>query len=79
VDAGEISRHQSSRGHQHKVKSLDVIARLFESEVRDDWLDAMHQCPLNCGNRFGVHNGKEYIPIEVQESMIGHKLGERTS
>lgn len=26
--------------------------------------------------RFGVHNGKDFIPIEVQQSMIGHKLGE---
>ncbi len=29
---------------------------------------------INC--MFGVHNGKDYVPIEVKEAMIGHKLGE---
>ncbi len=25
---------------------------------------------------FGVHNGKEFIPVNVTEDMVGHKLGE---
>ena len=25
---------------------------------------------------FGVHNGKEHIPVQVVESMVGHRLGE---
>ncbi|KAG1670290.1 hypothetical protein FOA52_003640 [Chlamydomonas sp. UWO 241] len=29
---------------------------------------------LHC--KFGVHNGKDYVRIEVAEPMIGHKLGE---
>lgn len=28
------------------------------------------------GCRFGVHNGKDYVQMEVKEPMIGHKLGE---
>ena len=24
----------------------------------------------------GVHNGKEHIPVNVTEEMVGHKLGE---
>lgn len=23
-----------------------------------------------------VHNGKNYVPVEVVEEMVGHKLGE---
>ena len=25
---------------------------------------------------FGVHNGKEFIPVYIAEDMVGHKLGE---
>ena len=28
------------------------------------------------GCRFGVHNGKEYVDVEVKEEMVGHRLGE---
>jgi small subunit ribosomal protein S19 len=25
---------------------------------------------------FGVHNGKEHIPVNITEDMVGHRLGE---
>lgn len=25
---------------------------------------------------FGVHNGKDFIPVSISEEMVGHKLGE---
>ncbi|MEW5307275.1 MAG: hypothetical protein WDW38_002482 [Sanguina aurantia] len=28
------------------------------------------------GCKFGVHNGKSYLPMEVKEAMVGHRLGE---
>ena len=28
------------------------------------------------GFTFGVHNGKEFIVVNVNENMVGHKLGE---
>jgi len=28
------------------------------------------------GFTFGVHNGQEFIPVKVTESMVGHRLGE---
>lgn len=28
------------------------------------------------GKRFGIHNGKEYIAVDIIEEMIGHRLGE---
>jgi small subunit ribosomal protein S19 len=28
------------------------------------------------GFTFGVHNGKNHIPVFVIENMVGHKLGE---
>ena len=32
--------------------------------------------PEMVGIVFEVHNGKDFIPVRVSESMVGHKLGE---
>lgn len=32
--------------------------------------------PEMVGFVIGVHNGKEFIPVNVIEDMVGHKLGE---
>lgn len=32
--------------------------------------------PEMVGFAFGVHNGKDFIPVRVTEEMVGHKLGE---
>ena len=32
--------------------------------------------PEMIGYVFGVHNGKDFIPVLVTEEMVGHKLGE---
>ena len=32
--------------------------------------------PTFVGLKFLVHNGKDYIPVNITEDMIGHKLGE---
>ena len=35
--------------------------------------------PEMVGFTFGVHNGKEFIPVFIAEDMVGHKLGEFSS
>ena len=32
--------------------------------------------PEMVGYTFGVHNGKQHIPVLVTEDMVGHRLGE---
>ncbi len=32
--------------------------------------------PEMVGFSFSVHNGKEFIAVKVEESMVGHRLGE---
>ena len=32
--------------------------------------------PEMVGFTFGVHNGKDHLPVFVVENMVGHKLGE---
>ncbi len=40
------------------------------------WARACVIAPEFVGHTFGVHNGKEHIPVFVSENMVGHRLGE---
>lgn len=40
------------------------------------WSRSCAVAPEMIGLTIGVHNGKEHIPVYIQEAMVGHKLGE---
>jgi len=40
------------------------------------WCRACTITPEMVGFTFGVHNGKEHVPVFVTEDMVGHRLGE---
>lgn len=40
------------------------------------WSRSSTVIPEMIGFTFGVHNGKDHIPVFITEEMIGHKLGE---
>ena len=39
------------------------------------WARACTITPEMIGFTFGVHNGKDFIPVYITEEMVGHKLG----
>ncbi len=47
-----------------------------KKEVIKTWSRRSTIFPQFVGHTFGVHNGKEHIPVYVTEDMVGHKLGE---
>ena len=47
-----------------------------EGGVIKTWARASMIAPEMVGFTFGVHNGKEHIPVTVAEEMVGHRLGE---
>ncbi len=47
-----------------------------DKEIIKTWSRAATIVPEMVGFTFGVHNGKEHIPVSVSEDMVGHKLGE---
>ena len=47
-----------------------------DKEVVKTWSRDCVICPEMVGFTFGVHNGKEHIPVFVTEDMVGHRLGE---
>ncbi|NTV41302.1 MAG: 30S ribosomal protein S19 [Candidatus Moranbacteria bacterium] len=40
------------------------------------WSRACTITPEMIGFTFGVHNGKEFIPVYITEESVGHRLGE---
>ncbi|MCD6270929.1 30S ribosomal protein S19 [bacterium] len=52
-----------------KVKPDDKV-------VIKTWARDCTIIPEMVGYTFGVHNGKDFIPVKVTEEMVGHKLGE---
>ena len=43
------------------------------------WSRSCAIAPEMVGFTFGVHNGREHIPVFITEEMVGHKLGEFAS
>ncbi|MCI5552509.1 MAG: 30S ribosomal protein S19 [Tenericutes bacterium] len=56
-----------------KVKKLNETGK---KEVIKTWSRRSTIFPEFIGHTFGVHSGKEFIPVYVTEDMVGHKLGE---
>jgi len=59
-------------------KLLKKIANLKigDKAIIKTWARASSISPEMIGFTFGVHNGKEHIPVFITEDMVGHKLGE---
>ncbi len=47
-----------------------------DKTVIKTWSRSATITPEMVGFTFGVHNGKEHVPVSVVEDMVGHKLGE---
>ncbi|MCD6402450.1 30S ribosomal protein S19 [bacterium] len=57
-------------------KLLKKIKKAKKDEVIKTWARDCTITPEMVGFTFGVHNGKEFIPVKVTEEMVGHRLGE---
>lgn len=55
---------------------LEKIKKAKPGEVIKTWARDCTITPEMIGFTFGVHNGREFIPVKVTEEIVGHKLGE---
>jgi small subunit ribosomal protein S19 len=58
---------------QAKVEALN---KSNQKKVVKTWARSSTITPEFIGHTFAVHNGNKFIPVYVQEAMVGHKLGE---
>ena len=47
-----------------------------EKRVVKTWSRRSTVVPEFLGHTIAVHNGKQFVPVYIQENMVGHKLGE---
>jgi small subunit ribosomal protein S19 len=60
-------------------KLLKKVVRMNDSgdkRVIKTWARRSTISPEMVGHTFAVHNGKQFIPVYVNENMVGHKVGE---
>ena len=47
-----------------------------DAGVIKTWARRSQISPEMVGHTFGVHNGREHLPVLISEDMVGHNLGE---
>ena len=60
----------------HLVKKVEAMKDQVSKRVIQTWSRRSMISPEFIGLTFAVHNGKKFIPVYVNENMVGHKLGE---
>ena len=58
------------------LEKIEGMNRANEKKVVKTWSRRSTVVPEMVGHTIAVHNGKKFIPVYIQENMVGHKLGE---
>ncbi len=58
------------------LKKAETVRSSGRKEVIKTWSRRSTIVPQFVGMTFGVYNGHKFIPVLVNEDMVGHKLGE---
>ncbi|MBL28199.1 MAG: 30S ribosomal protein S19 [Rhodospirillaceae bacterium] len=58
------------------LKKADAARSSGRKEVIKTWSRRSTILPQFVGLTFGVYNGHKFIPVLVNENMVGHKFGE---
>jgi small subunit ribosomal protein S19 len=58
------------------LKKVEALNKTNKKQVIKTWSRSSTISPDFVGHTFAVHNGNKFIPVYVQEAMVGHKLGE---
>ncbi len=58
------------------LQKVEALNKSNKKQVIKTWARACTISPEFVGHTFAVHNGNKFIPVYVQEAMVGHKLGE---
>lgn len=60
----------------HLMKKVVEMQRTKSKKVLKTWSRRSTIIPDMVGLTFAVHNGRKFVPVFVNENMVGHKLGE---
>ncbi len=69
-------RRALKRGFTENQKKLLKKMKADSKKFHRTKSRSMVIIPEMLGMKVGVHNGKEYVKIEIKPEMLGHRLGE---
>jgi small subunit ribosomal protein S19 len=60
----------------HLLKKVDNAQAIKDKKPIKTWSRRSTILPEFIGLTIAVHNGRQHVPVFVNENMVGHKLGE---
>ena len=60
----------------HLIKKVEAARESNDRRPIKTWSRRSTVLPQFVGLTIAVHNGKQHVPVYVNENMVGHKLGE---
>ncbi len=60
----------------HLLKKVETAAEQGDKRPIKTWSRRSMILPEMVGLTIAVHNGRQHVPVHVNEEMVGHKLGE---
>ena len=60
----------------HLIKKIEVAVEKNDRKPIKTWSRRSMILPHMVGLTIAVHNGRQHVPVLVNEDMVGHKLGE---
>jgi len=60
----------------HLLAKVDAVSSGKDKRPIKTWSRRSTVLPEFIGLTIAVHNGKQHVPVFINENMVGHKLGE---
>ena len=60
----------------HLMKKVEAAAAAGERRPIRTWSRRSMIVPEMVGLTIAIHNGRQHVPVLINEDMVGHKLGE---
>ncbi|MCX5592368.1 30S ribosomal protein S19 [Alcaligenes endophyticus] len=61
---------------EHLIRKIDASIAGNDKRPIKTWSRRSTILPEFIGLTIAVHNGRQHIPVYINENMVGHKLGE---
>jgi small subunit ribosomal protein S19 len=58
------------------LKKVQMAQAAGDRRVIKTWSRRSMVSPQMLGLTIAIHNGKQFVPVFINENMVGHKLGE---
>ncbi|NOQ56373.1 MAG: 30S ribosomal protein S19 [Nanohaloarchaea archaeon] len=72
-----------SRGRRHMIHGFSDLEKKLIDDIKtnpDKFVKThardMIVLPDFIGKKIGIHNGKEFVSVDIKEEMVGHRFGE---